>query len=74
MTLPVDRARLIQVLEKGANVGVHALFVAPTTAALPAICRSFVDVDDGLEDATIGLVRSGSGTSTRRSRASRTRT
>ncbi len=56
---PVDRARLIQVLEKGANVGVHALFVAPTTAALPAICRSFVDVDGGLEDATIGLVRSG---------------
>src|SRR5699024_3383142 len=24
-----------------------------------AICRSFVDVDGGLEDATIGLVRSG---------------
>ncbi|MGO1265915.1 FtsK/SpoIIIE domain-containing protein [Microbacterium gubbeenense] len=56
---PVDRARLIQVLESGANVGVHAVFVAPTPAALPAVCRSFIDVERGLEDATINLVRSG---------------
>ena len=56
---PVDRARLTQVLELGAEVGVHAVFVAPTVESLPAVCRSFVDVTRGLEDATIGAVRSG---------------
>jgi len=56
---PVDRARLTQVLERGADVGVHALFVSPTVESLPAVCRSFVDVTNGLEDATVGLVRNG---------------
>src|SRR5699024_11343494 len=54
---PVDRARLTQVLERGADVGVHALFVSPTVESLPAVCRSFVDVTNGLEVATAGLVR-----------------
>lgn len=56
---PVDRARLVQVLERGADVGVHALFVAPTVESLPAACRSFLDVSNGLEQASAGLVRSG---------------
>lgn len=56
---PVDRARLTQVLELGADVGVHAVFVAPTVESLPAVCRSFVDVSNGLDDATVGAVRSG---------------
>ncbi|MER7797329.1 FtsK/SpoIIIE domain-containing protein [Microbacterium sp. NPDC096154] len=56
---PVDRARLTQVLELGADVGVHAVFVAPTVASLPAACRSFVDVSEGLEHARVGLVRNG---------------
>ncbi len=58
---PVDRARLTQILERGADVGVYALFVAPVVAALPAACRSFIDVTDGLENATVGTVRSGVG-------------
>ncbi|MFC7403977.1 FtsK/SpoIIIE domain-containing protein [Georgenia alba] len=56
---PVDRARLTQVLERGADIGVHALFVSPTIESLPAVCRSFLDVTPGLEDANAGLVRNG---------------
>ncbi|MEW1834611.1 FtsK/SpoIIIE domain-containing protein [Microbacterium sp. NPDC079995] len=56
---PVDRARLTQVLERGADVGVYGLFVAPVVEALPAVCRSFVDVSRGLDDAHVGVVRSG---------------
>src|SRR5699024_211483 len=41
---PVDRARLTQVLERGADVGVHAVFVSPTVESLPAVCRSYIDV------------------------------
>ena len=56
---PVDRARLTQVLERGADVGVYGLFVAPVVEALPAVCRSFVDVSAGLDKARVGVVRSG---------------
>lgn len=56
---PVDRARLTQVLERGADVGVYGLFVAPVVEALPAVCRTFVDVTTGLAQARTGTVRSG---------------
>jgi len=56
---PVDRARLTQVLERGAEVGVHAVFVSPTVESLPAVCRSYVDVTAGLQDGVAGLVRNG---------------
>ncbi|GAA3764368.1 FtsK/SpoIIIE domain-containing protein [Microbacterium kribbense] len=56
---PVDRARLTQVLERGADVGVYGLFVAPVVEALPAVCRSFIDVGAGLDKARVGTVRNG---------------
>jgi S-DNA-T family DNA segregation ATPase FtsK/SpoIIIE len=56
---PVDRGRLTDVLERGADHGVHAVFVSPTVESLPAVCRSFIDVTAGLEDAHVGLVRNG---------------
>ncbi|GAA2906177.1 S-DNA-T family DNA segregation ATPase FtsK/SpoIIIE [Microbacterium keratanolyticum] len=56
---PVDRARLTQILERGADVGVYGLFVAPVVEALPAACRSFVDVTNGLDHARVGTVRNG---------------
>ncbi|WP_102194567.1 FtsK/SpoIIIE domain-containing protein [Microbacterium aurantiacum] len=56
---PVDRARLTQILERGADVGVYGLFVAPVVEALPAACRTFIDVSGGLDHATVGTVRSG---------------
>lgn len=58
---PVDRARLTQILERGADVGVYGLFVAPVVESLPASCRTFVDVSGGLDNATVGTVRSGVG-------------
>ena len=56
---PVDRGRLTDVLERGADHGVHAVFVSPTVESLPAVCRSYIDVTGGLEDAQVGLVRNG---------------
>lgn len=56
---PVDRARLVSVLETGPDAGVHAVFVGRTIEALPASCRSYIDVADGLASARVGLVRNG---------------
>ncbi|HSX66544.1 FtsK/SpoIIIE domain-containing protein [Nocardioides sp.] len=56
---PVDRARLVSLLERGPDCGVHAVFVGSTVEALPASCRTFVDVSEGLDKAEVGLVRSG---------------
>src|SRR5699024_1695734 len=46
-------------LERGADVGVHAVFVSPTVESLPAVCRSYIDVTAGLQDGVAGLVRNG---------------
>ncbi len=55
---PADRRRLIRLAEKGADVNVHLIWVAPTRGALPAACRSFVEWGtDG--NATVGHVRRG---------------
>lgn len=59
---PVDRPRLTQILERGADVGVHAVFVSPTVESLPAACRSFIDVTAGLDRARGGSVRAGEAT------------
>ena len=52
----VDRARLTRLVEHGADVGVHVLWVASSVEALPAPCRDFVHV---AETATTGQVRLG---------------
>ncbi|MCR2816980.1 FtsK/SpoIIIE domain-containing protein [Microbacterium jiangjiandongii] len=55
---PVDRARLIQVLERAAGRGVYPIWMATDTAALPAACRTFVELGpDG--SAAVGYVRLG---------------
>lgn len=53
----VDRGRLVALAEEGPDYGIHVLWHAPTTAGLPASCRTYVDV---LPDATgvVGFVRS----------------
>ncbi len=56
---PVDRPRLTQVIERGADNGIYTIFFAATVEALPAVCRTYVDVTKGLENATVGYVRSG---------------
>ncbi|WP_408898006.1 FtsK/SpoIIIE domain-containing protein [Nocardioides sp. R1-1] len=56
---PVDRARLVSVLERGPDSGVHAVFVGRAVEGLPASCRSYIDVGNGLHGARVGLVRNG---------------
>ncbi len=56
---PVDRARLTQLIERGPDVGVYTVFVAPNIESLPAACRTYIDVSEGLDNATIGWVRLG---------------
>jgi S-DNA-T family DNA segregation ATPase FtsK/SpoIIIE len=56
---PVDRARLVNVIERAADARVYPIWMSPTVEALPAACRTFVNVDDGLEAATVGFVRLG---------------
>ncbi|MFJ6651272.1 FtsK/SpoIIIE domain-containing protein [Microbacterium sp. NPDC091313] len=56
---PVDRARLTQLIERGPDAGVYTVFVAPTVESLPAACRTYIDVTDGLDAATVGWVRAG---------------
>nr|WP_194720312.1 FtsK/SpoIIIE domain-containing protein [Cellulosimicrobium arenosum] len=43
---PVDRSRLTRLVERGPDVGVHVVWVAPTVEQLPAACRTFVLVGD----------------------------
>ncbi|NYE21208.1 FtsK/SpoIIIE domain-containing protein [Microbacterium immunditiarum] len=56
---PVDRGRLTDVLERGADHGVHAVFVAPTVESLPAVCRSYIELTSSLDEARVGQVRTG---------------
>ena len=56
---PVDRPRLTQVIERGADAGIYTIFLAPTVESLPAACRTFIDATDGLDNARVGYVRAG---------------
>ena len=64
---PVDRSRLTRLVERGADAGVHVVWVAPSVEQLPAACRTFVLVDTvdtadtpgGSAGATSGEVRVG---------------
>ncbi len=53
---PIDRSRLVQLAEKGWKRGVVVVWVAPTTAMLPAACRTFVEADANSEAARVGFV------------------
>ena len=56
---PVDRARLVHLAEKGPAHGVHLLWVAASTSAVPAACRSYVEVDPASGSAGVGRVVEG---------------
>ena len=56
---PVDRPRLMQVLERGSQVGVYGIFLADDVQALPGACRTYLDLSNGLSDATVDSVRAG---------------
>ncbi|MFV0433372.1 MAG: FtsK/SpoIIIE domain-containing protein [Leucobacter sp.] len=54
----VDPARLIELGESGPDHGVHLIWIARHRAALPAACRTFVDL--GQAEGRVHFVRSGS--------------
>jgi S-DNA-T family DNA segregation ATPase FtsK/SpoIIIE len=56
---PVDRPRLTQLIERGADAGIYTIFLGPTVESLPGACRTFVDVTNGLDAARVGFVRAG---------------
>ncbi len=56
---PVDRPRLTQIIERGADAGIYTIFLGPTVESLPGACRTFVDATNGLDAARIGFVRAG---------------
>ncbi|MGW8565478.1 FtsK/SpoIIIE domain-containing protein [Isoptericola sp. NPDC055881] len=55
--IDVDRARLVQLAEQGPDAGVYPLWISADTAALPAACRTFVDL--GEHGPRVGMVRLG---------------
>ena len=56
---PVDRPRLTQLIERGADAGIYTVFLSRTVEGLPAACRTFIDATRGADDARIGYVRAG---------------
>jgi S-DNA-T family DNA segregation ATPase FtsK/SpoIIIE len=58
---PADRSRLVALSEDGADHGVFLVWLAPTVAALPVVCRTYLDVHpaESADDTLVGFVRSG---------------
>ncbi len=52
---PVDRARLVALASKGADLGIHVVWLASDVSRLPAACRAFVSVDESGQ-ASAGFV------------------
>lgn len=48
-------ARLIELGERGAELGIHLVWVAGRVADVPAVCRTFIEIDRGA--ARVGFVR-----------------
>ncbi|MCU1423424.1 MAG: phosphopeptide-binding protein [Microbacteriaceae bacterium] len=55
----IDRARLVQLAENGADAGIYPLWISPDVDALPAACRTYVELTAGVETARVGFVRLG---------------
>ncbi|MBH0129514.1 FtsK/SpoIIIE domain-containing protein [Salinibacterium sp. NK8237] len=55
----VDRARIVQLAERGADAGVFPVWMATTVNELPAVCRTYLHVLADAPYATAGLVRLG---------------
>jgi S-DNA-T family DNA segregation ATPase FtsK/SpoIIIE len=57
---PIDRARLVQLGDRAAEVGILPIWLASEATAIPANCRTFLDVSSGLAAASAHFVRHGS--------------
>ncbi|KRC54961.1 MULTISPECIES: FtsK/SpoIIIE domain-containing protein [unclassified Nocardioides] len=56
---PMDQGRVVQLAERAAAAGIVVLWLAPEVAALPAVCRTHLDVTGGLGSAAVRFVRHG---------------
>ena len=56
---PVDRARIVQMIERAPEAGILPVWIAGTRTALPAACRTFLEVHSDQPRATVGFVRTG---------------
>jgi S-DNA-T family DNA segregation ATPase FtsK/SpoIIIE len=58
---PVDRARLVSLIERATAAGIYPVWIAASTADLPAACRTFLSVArvDGKPIGDVGYVRLG---------------
>ncbi|PRY68116.1 S-DNA-T family DNA segregation ATPase FtsK/SpoIIIE [Glaciihabitans tibetensis] len=55
----VDRARLVQLAEQGADAGVYPIWIARNVATLPAVCRTYLEIGDDAGSARVSFVRLG---------------
>jgi S-DNA-T family DNA segregation ATPase FtsK/SpoIIIE len=55
----LDRARLVQIAELGADAGVYPIWIAGDVAELPAVCRTYLSVPSDGSQAVAGFVRLG---------------
>ncbi len=56
-----DRARLVQLAERGPRHGIHLLWVAASLQRLPAACRTYLEVDPTDGSGAAGYVHTGEG-------------
>ena len=56
---PVDRGRVVQLVERGPRAGILPLVIAGTPEQLPAACRTFLDLRGGLANSAVHYVRHG---------------
>ncbi len=58
---PVDRSRLVSLIERATAAGIYPVWIAASTADLPAACRTFLSVTrgDGEPEGEVGYVRLG---------------
>jgi S-DNA-T family DNA segregation ATPase FtsK/SpoIIIE len=58
---PIERARLVQIAERGPSAGVHVIWHAVSRQRLPAACRIFIDSDPVEPFQIAGIVPGGDG-------------
>lgn len=56
---PVEHSRLVAIAEHGAAHGIHLIWLAADRAALPAACRTFVEVAGDGTSGSAGFVHTG---------------
>ncbi|QYH35708.1 FtsK/SpoIIIE domain-containing protein [Salinibacterium sp. M195] len=56
---PIDKARLVQLAENGAEAGVFPIWLAPEVSDLPAAARTYIETNGDHSQSAVGYVRLG---------------